>query len=571
MRLSRYTVPTLKEDPSDAVVTSHKFMIRAGLIRKESAGMYAYLPLGLRALRKVTDIVREEMDRSGALEFLMPEMTNADLWKESGRWQTMGPEMIRIKDRNTLEYALGPTHEEAFTNIIRTIVTSYKELPIMAYQINTKFRDEIRPRFGVIRSKEFIMKDAYSFDMDEKGLDESYKTMAKTYRAIFKRCGLETIPVQADSGTMGGSASEEFMVPSDVGEETLLLCECGYRANQEKAEYRRVTRSKAEPAAREEVSTPNVKTIDDLVKFFGADADAFLKSIIYVADGKPVMAVVPGSREVNEAKLKKALGCTDLELAPESVVVETTKAPVGFAGPVNEFGIRTVFDISVKDISNGITGANKKDMHFKNVNPGRDFQIKEEADISSAVEGDSCVHCGKPMYVKKGLEVGHIFKLGYKYTKVMNVSVLDENGKSVTPIMGCYGIGVTRTLAAVVEQNNDEKGLKWPMSVAPFQVHMVGITKTDEERAQADAIYELLRSCGIEVLYDDRNLSPGIKFADADLIGMPLRVTVGKTYFTGGELEVKIRATGETVKMPKDDIVKYIKKTIEEHTAALRD
>ena len=568
MKLTRYPVPTLKEDPSDAAVSSHKLMIRAGLMRKESAGMYAYLPLGLRALRKVTDIVRDEMDRSGAVEFLMPELTNADLWKESGRWNTMGPEMFRIKDRNNLEYALGPTHEEAFTAVIRSIVTSYKELPINAYQINTKFRDEIRPRFGVIRSKEFIMKDAYSFDLDQAGLDESYKTMAHTYRRIFKRCGLETIPVQADSGNMGGSASEEFMVASEVGEETLLLCGCGYRANQEKAEFARSKPAAESAAALEEVATPAVRTIDELVKFFGCTADKFLKSIVYVADGKPVLAVVPGNREINEHKLKNFLGCTELELASDTIVTDVTKAPVGFAGPVG-VSVRTVFDLAVKDIANAITGANKKDVHFKGVNPGRDFQIKEEADLVAAVEGDACPKCGAAMTVKKGLEVGHIFKLGYKYTKTMNVSVLDPNGKAVTPIMGCYGIGVTRTLAAVVEQHHDDKGLIWPMTVAPFHVHLVGISKTAEEKEKVDAIYELMTSCGIDVLYDDRNASPGIKFADADLVGLPIRVTVGKGFFTAGEIEVRDRKSGETVKVVQEDLTKTIKKRIETETSAL--
>jgi prolyl-tRNA synthetase len=532
--------------------------------------MYAYLPLGLRALRKVIEIVREEMDRTGAQEFLMPELTSADLWKESGRWQSMGPEMIRIKDRNNAEYALGPTHEEAFTSIIRTIITSYRDLPVNAYQINTKFRDEIRPRFGVMRSKEFIMKDAYSFDLNEEGLDQSYKSMGAAYRAIFKRCGLETIPVQADTGNMGGNASEEFMVPSEVGEETLLLCSCGYAANQEKAEYRRGESAKDTPAAREEVSTPNVKSIDDLVKFFGTDADRFLKSIIYVADGKPVMVVVPGSREINEVKLKKALGCIEIEIAPESVVTNVTGAPVGFAGPVNDFNLRTLCDIAVKGIVNAITGANKKDLHFKGVNPGRDFEIKEEFDLTSAIEGDRCVLCGAPMSTKRGLEVGHIFKLGYKYTKTMNVSVLDEHGTPVTPIMGCYGIGVTRTLAAVVEQHHDDKGLIWPVTVAPFHVHLVAIAKTDEEKSIVEEIYKLMSCCCIDVLYDDRNLSPGIKFADADLIGLPLRVTVGKNYFATGEIEVKIRSVGETIKVQKEDLVKNIKKFLEHETHKLK-
>lgn len=571
MKLSRYLIPTLKEDPSDAVVTSHKLMIRAGLVRKESAGTYAYLPFGLRALRKVTEIIRSEMDRSGALEFLMPELTSAELWKESSRWSTMGPEMIRIKDRNGSEYALGPTHEEAFTNIIRTNLKSYRDLPINAYQINTKFRDEIRPRFGVIRSKEFIMKDAYSFDLDDAGLDLSYKKMAQTYRRIFKICGLETISVQADTGNMGGSASEEFMVPSEVGEETLLLCECGYSANQEKAEYARAKAAAEKPIALEKVSTPDIKTIDQLVAFFKVPANRFLKSIIYVADETPVMVVVPGDREVNEVKLKKTLGCTELALADEKVVTSVTKAPVGFAGPVNDFALRTLFDVSVQSIANAITGANEKDLHYKGVNPGRDFQIKEMADLTSAVEGDQCVHCGKPMYVKKGLEVGHIFKLGYKYTKAMDVSVIDEEGKQITPIMGCYGIGVTRTLAAVIEQHNDDKGLIWPMTVAPFHVHMISIAKTDEEKKEAEAIYDLFVSCGVEILFDDRALSPGVKFADADLIGIPIRVTIGKGYFATGEAELKMRSTGEVTKVLKEDIVKHVKKIIETEICALTD
>ena len=464
MRLSRYILPTLKEDPSDAVVLSHRLMMRAGLIRKESAGMYVYLPLGWRVLRKIIAIVRDEMDRAGALEFLMPEMTNADLWKESGRWDTMGPEMFRIRDRNAMEYALAPTHEEAFTAAVRGLISSYRDLPVNVYQINTKFRDEIRPRFGVIRSKEFIMKDAYSFDMDEEGLEKSYQAMRTAYRRVFERCGLETIPVEADTGAMGGSDSEEFMVASDVGEESLLLCDaCGYKANREKAEFRRPAKQAGE-SAREmtEVSTPDVKTIEDLARFFKCSGDRFLKSIIYVADGKPVMAVVPGNREINEQKLARALGAAQLELAPDTVVVEVTGAPVGFAGPVTKKEIRMIFDVSVRDTVNGITGANKKDVHFDGVNPGRDFTIKEEADITCAEEGDACPRCGAALYVKKGIEVGHIFKLGYKYTKSMNVKVLNEQGAEVVPIMGCYGIGVNRTMAAVVEQHNDDKGIIWP-------------------------------------------------------------------------------------------------------------
>ncbi|HOP31331.1 MAG TPA: proline--tRNA ligase [Spirochaetota bacterium] len=561
MRVSKYVLPTLKENPSDAVVLSHRLMLRAGLMRKESAGMYAYLPLGLKVLRKVTNIVKEEMDRAGAHECLMPELTNADYWKESGRWQTMGPEMFRIEDRNGLEYALGPTHEEAFTNLVRSVVSSYRDLPLNLYQINTKFRDEIRPRFGVIRSKEFIMKDAYSFDIDQNGLDESYNAMAKAYRRIFERCGLETIPVQADSGNMGGSTSEEFMVASEIGEEVLLICEkCEYRANSEKAEYKRPEVNSKSPADElKEVHTPDVKTIEDLVKFFNCDDDKFLKSIIYVADGKPLMVVVPGSREVNEHKLKNFVNAVELGLASDEIVQQVTGAPFGFAGPVGIKDTRIIFDISIKDLVNTYTGANKKDYHYSGVNPGRDFSIKEEADITSARAGDICPKCGASMYEKKGIEVGHIFKLGYKYTKAMNLTVLDEKGEAVTPIMGCYGIGVNRTMAAIVEQCSDERGIIWPKEVTPFHVHLVGISKTDEETQAVDAVYENLKNAGIDVLYDDRKASPGFKFADADLIGIPLRITAGKGFFANGELELKERSKKDIINIPADRVVEEIK------------
>ncbi len=560
MRVSKYVLPTLKENPSDAVVLSHRLMLRAGLMRKESAGMYAYLPLGLKVLRKVTNIVKEEMDRAGAHECLMPELTNADYWKESGRWYTMGPEMFRIEDRNGLEYALGPTHEEAFTNMVRSVVSSYRDLPLNLYQINTKFRDEIRPRFGVIRSKEFIMKDAYSFDIDQKGLDESYNAMAKAYRRIFERCGLETIPVQADSGNMGGSTSEEFMVASEIGEEILLLCEkCDYRANSEKAEYQRPPVA-SKPASDElkEVHTPDIKTIEDLVKFFKCDEDKFLKSIIYIADGKPLMVVVPGSREINEHKLKNYVNAVELNLASDEIVQHFTGAPFGFAGPVGLKDARVIFDISVKDLSNAFTGANKKDYHYSGVNPVRDFEIKEEADVASARSGDICPKCGASMYEKKGIEVGHIFKLGYKYTKAMNLTVLDEKGEAVTPIMGCYGIGVNRTMAAIVEQCSDERGIIWPKEVTPFHVHLVGISKTDEETKAVDDIYDKLMNAGIDVLYDDRKASPGFKFADADLIGIPLRITAGKNFFANGELEFKERSKKEINNIPSEKIIDEI-------------
>ncbi len=564
MRLSKYILPTQKENPADATVVSHQLMVRAGLVKKESAGMYAYLPLGFRVLRKVTEIVREEMDRVGGQEFLMPEMTNAELWKESGRWDLMGAEMIKIKDRNNMEYALAPTHEEAFTNVVKSAISSYRDLPVTVYQINTKFRDEIRPRFGVIRSKEFIMKDAYSFDIDEKGLDESYQAMRQAYRRIFERCGINTIPVEADSGTMGGSNSEEFMVPSEIGEENLLLCDsCGYRANQEKAEFKPVEPETDEAKKIEEISTPNVKTIDELVAFFKVDSNKFLKSILYMADNKPVMVVVPGDREVNEHKLKNALGCLELDLAPDSVVIEATNADVGFAGPVGNENLRKIFDVSITNKRNCIVGANETDKHLTGVNPGKDFEIKEQFDITSAIDGDGCPSCDKPMYVKKGIEVGHIFKLGDKYTKAMGVSVLNDQGKSVIPLMGCYGVGVNRTVATIVEQCNDERGIIWPKAVAPFQVHLIGIAKKSEEIEKVDEIYESLLDNGIDVLYDDRKkVSPGFKFGDADLVGIPVRVTVGKSFFQDGEIEIKLRNSEEKINVNQDVLISKVKELV---------
>jgi prolyl-tRNA synthetase len=449
---------------------------------------------------------------------------------------------------------------------VRSVITSYKELPVNVYQINTKFRDEIRPRFGVIRSKEFIMKDAYSFDVNESGLDKSYNKMAEAYRNIFNRCGLETIPVQADSGNMGGSGSEEFMVASEVGEETLLICpECSYRANQERAAMKRIkAETLYESGTIEEVHTPDTKTIEDLTQFFEKDASLFLKSIIYLADGEPVMAVVRGDREINEVKLKNQLGCGELVLADDETVVKVTGAPVGFAGPVNDFAIRTVFDIDVEHVRDGITGANKKDYHFKHVDAGRDFKIEESADIITVQDGDSCPECGAQLYEKKGIEVGHIFKLGRKYTDAMKVTVLDQNGKAVTPIMGCYGIGVTRTLAAVIEQHNDDRGLIWPKSVAPFQLHLVGIGKGEEQISKIEEVYNRIQSFGYDVLYDDRKASPGVKFADADLIGLPLRITCGRSYFEKGELEITVRKTGAQKNMSLDALEDEIKSVLSE-------
>ncbi len=560
MRYSAMLIPTLREVPKDAEIDSHILMTRAGLIRKSSAGLYTFLPLGFRSLLKVVAIIREEMNRAGALELLPPFVTPGELWKESGRWDVMGREMLRFRDRHDNDLVLSPTAEEAVTAVVRENVKSYRDLPLNLYQINTKFRDEIRPRFGVMRAREFIMKDAYSFDADEAGLNTTYEAMRVAYRRIFKRCGLEVDPVQADTGSMGGSASEEFMVPSQVGEEEIVKCsECGYVANVERAVSRREFAASAESLLPpEEVATPDTRTIEELTAFFGTTPDRFIKSLIYKADGKPVMACIRGDLEVNEVKLKNALGAVELELGDEALVREATGAPVGFAGPAGLKNIRIVADESVRAMANAVTGANKKDFHLKNVNPGRDFAPEKYADLQLVREGDACPQCGTPLNSYRGIEVGHIFKLGYKYTESMNVTFLDKDGSEKHPIMGCYGIGAGRTLASVIEQSHDEGGIIWPMSIAPFQVLIVPVNVEDETlMTAAKEIYDALTK-KYEVLLDDRNERAGVKFNDADLIGIPVRITVGKTFTNEGKLEVKLRAEKDKELVERDKLIRRI-------------
>jgi prolyl-tRNA synthetase len=540
-------LPTLRENPKDAEIDSHVLMLRAGLLRKMGAGLYTFLPLGFKSLLKVTAIVRDEMNRAGAQEMLPPILTPADLWRESGRFDVMGKEMMRLKDRHEADLVLGPTHEEAFTAAVRENVHSYRDLPLTLYQINTKFRDEIRPRFGIMRCREFIMMDAYSFHLDETDLDQIYQEVGQAYRRIFKRCGLNVTPVLADSGAMGGSVSEEFMVPSTVGEDTIFQCaSCGYVANAERAvSYEEYKRDFAPLREKEETATPNVRTIDELAAFFKTTPDRFIKSLVYKAEGKPVMAVIRGDLEINETKLKNVLKCAELELADEDTIKTVTGAPVGFASPVGLRNITVIADKSVEFIVNGITGANKKDTHIVNVNPERDFTSQIIADIRLTRDGDLCPECRKPLKSYKGIEVGHVFKLGYKYTESMHVSVLDKEGKEIRPIMGTYGIGVGRTLASVIEQNHDENGIIWPMSVAPYEIIVVIVNTQDEEAVKAAfGIYEDL-SRKYEVLIDDRDERPGVKFKDADLIGIPIRITVGKSFKEEGKLELKERKKAE--------------------------
>lgn len=557
MRMSNLLMPTLREVPAEAEIASHRLMLRAGLIRKLAAGIYSYLPLGLRTLKKVENIVREEMDKAGAQELLMSALLPAEAYQASGRWDVFGPSMFKLKDRGDRDFCLGPTHEELFTQCVIDNVKSYKEYPMTLYQIQTKYRDEGRPRFGVIRSREFVMKDAYSFDLDQKGLDESYQKMYDAYNRIFTRLGLDFTVVDADSGAMGGSGSQEFMVKSPVGEDGIAYCDdCGYAANYEKCECipQEVDQIEGDLPL-EKIETPNAHTIDELVESLGMQAHNFAKTIIYKADDKYIAAMVRGDRDVNEVKLKNLVGCRDdLELAEPAVVRDITNAQVGFAGPIN-LGIPVYADKEVELMKNFVVGANETDMHYKNVNMDRDFTPDVVADIRVVVTGDKCPKCGGTIKSEQGIEVGHIFKLGTKYSDALGLKYLDESGKQQTVIMGCYGIGVTRCVAAAVEQLHDDNGIIWPVSIAPYQAIVVPANYKDEEQVNAaEKLYNELTEAGIETLIDDRAERAGVKFKDADLIGIPVRVVVGKK-LSEGIVEYKERAMESAVDIPLSDAV----------------
>ncbi|MBN2852130.1 MAG: proline--tRNA ligase [Clostridia bacterium] len=563
MKYSKMLIPTLREVPAEAEIESHKLMLRAGLMRRLASGVYSFLPLGYRTFRKIENIVREEMDRAGAQELIMSALIPAESYKETGRWEVFGPEMFRLKDRGDRDFCLGPTHEEIFTQTVKSGVKSYKNLPMTLYQIQTKFRDERRPRFGVMRSREFVMKDAYSFDADEQGLDESYNKMYQAYCSIFDRCSLDYTVVDADSGAMGGSGSQEFMVKSDIGEAQIAYCDsCGYAANDEKAQCLEQKVTVTEPALPlEEVETPEARTIEQLCEFFDCGPENFAKTLIYKADENIIAAVVRGDRELNETKLQNYLGCIELEMADDETIYKVTNAKVGFAGPVG-LSIRIIADFEVKAMSNFITGANKTGYHIKNVNIDRDTENIEFLDIRNIALGDSCPVCHEKIKLARGIEVGHIFKLGDKYTKALDCLYLDANGKSQTMLMGCYGIGIGRTMASVIEQNYDEKGIIWPMAIAPYQVIIIPINISDQEQAAAaDALYEKLLSENIEVLFDDRKERPGVKFNDAELIGIPIRITVGKK--TGeGIVEYKLRKSSDMEEINIADVINRVKNDI---------
>ncbi|MEI0525663.1 proline--tRNA ligase [Brachyspira murdochii] len=569
MRLSKLFMPTLKEAPSDAIIASNKLMIRAALARKISNGLYSYLPLGVRVLSKISNIIREEMDAIGSNECIMPILVSKELLTPSGRWERFKKELFRLKDRNDVDMAMGPTHEEAFTITAQNEIQSYKDLPLTLYQIHTKFRDEIRPRFGVIRSKEFTMKDAYSFHITKECLDKTYNDMSRAYTKIFKRMGLDTVSVKADSGAMGGEGSEEFMVLSEVGEETIIFCsKCDYRANVEKANVKKDEEVKSyTDKPLEEVNTPDIKTINDLEKFFNTSSKNFIKSIIYkTEEGEVILAAIRGDLEINETKLSNALGGLDIELADEDTVKEVTGARVGFASPIGlKKKIRIFADNSIKSVADAIVGGNKDDTHIKNVNVQRDFNIDVWGDFRTAKEGDKCPECGETLYQKKGLELGHIFKLGDKYTQAFNFKVLDENNKEITPIMGCYGIGVNRALASVIEQNYDDKGIIFPISVAPYEAIVVAIDKEGEESfKKAEDIYNALNALKVETMFDDRKERLGVKLNDCDLIGIPMRIMVGKKSLQRGVVEFKLRSSSESIEVKVDEIVEYVKTKKEE-------
>ncbi len=567
MLYSEMFLPTGREIPSDAELISHQLMIRAGMIRKLTGGIYSYLPFGYRAIRKVEQIVREEMDRAGAQEVFLPMVQPAELWQESGRWVHYGKELLRFRDRHEREYCLGPTHEEVITDLVRHEIKTYRQLPRNLYQIQTKFRDEIRPRFGVMRCREFGMKDAYSFDADEAGAEISYKKMFEAYKRIFTRCGLNFRSVEADSGTIGGSYSHEFMVIADSGEDAIVFCgACHYAANLEKAEI-------AKPAKRddtdlplplEEIHTPGVKTIEEVCAFLRVKPEAVVKTLIFSADGAAVAVLIRGDQEINEIKVKNHLGCDTLELAQDEMIIAATGSPRGFAGAV---GIKTriIADYSLLGMTRCIMGANREDYHLRHVNPGRDFKVEGYADLRIVRESDPCPRCGGKIHFARSIEVGHVFKLGTKYSKAMKALYLDRNGREQTIVMGCYGIGIGRTIAAAIEQNHDSDGIIWPLPLAPYQVIITPVNVNEKGLSEtANRLYRTLQEKGVDCILDDRDERAGVKFKDADLIGIPFRITVGPKKLAEGKVEIMSRRSKEVVDMTIDGVEAFILSKIEE-------
>lgn len=560
MKQSLSLIPTLREVPADAEIKSHQLLLRAGFIRQNASGVYTYLPLAKRVLNKIETIIREEMNAAGAVELLMPTLQLAELWQESGRWDTYGPELMRMKDRHGRDFALGPTHEEVITSLVRDEVKSYKRLPITLYQIQTKFRDEKRPRFGLLRGREFIMKDAYSFHATKESLDEVYDRLFKAYENVFKRCQLTFRAVIADSGAMGGKDTHEFMVLSEIGEDTIAYSDSSdYAANIEMAPVITTYEKKnEEPKQLTKVLTKDQKTIEEVSTFLNVSPKDCIKSLLFKVDDRYVLVLVRGDHEANDVKIKNVLKAQVVELATPEETKEVLGCSVGSLGPIHVTNVKIIADHAVKAITNGVCGANEEDYHYINVNPERDFEVSEYADLRFIQEGDPSPDGKGKILFAKGIEVGHVFKLGTRYSESMGATFLDENGKEKPMIMGCYGIGVSRVMSAIAEQFNDEKGLVWPKSVAPFHIHLIPVNMKDATQAQlAEEIYETLNAHSYEVLMDDRNERPGVKFADSDLFGIPIRITVGKKA-SEGIVEVKIRKTGEMFELKKEELLEKL-------------
>ncbi len=545
MRWSQYFLYTLREVPADADVISQKLMMRGGMIRKVAAGIYTYLPLGVRSLHKLEAIVRDEMNRAGAVEVTMPTIQPGELWMESGRWTKYGKELLRVKDRHEREFVYAPTAEEVITDTVRDTINSYRQLPVNLYQIQTKFRDELRPRFGLMRGREFTMKDAYSFHASRESLDETYEKMREAYSNVFRRCALDHVPVEADTGNIGGSASHEFMVLAQSGEDAVVRCpNCNYGANMEKATSKFYSHGEADPASFTELAplhTPGTKSIDDVGKFLGKPTSELVKTLVFDTDLGPVMVLVRGDREGNEIKIKNHLGTQWMEMLPDSRFADAINGVVGYCGPVGTTCKRVLADVSLKGRANWIVGGNKVDTHLGGANPGRDFPEPEWGDFTNVFAGDPCIRCGTALQIYRGIEVGHVFKLGTKYSEPMNCTYLDESGQRQPMIMGCYGLGIGRTVAAAVEQSHDDDGIIWPIPIAPFEVVVTQVGKEDNVRATAEDVYRKLAGAGIDVLLDDRDERPGVKFKDADLVGFPLRIAVGAKSLANGHVEWSLR------------------------------
>ena len=557
-KMSQLYAPTLKEDPAEAELASHRLLLRAGMIRKTAAGLYSYLPLAWRSIRKIEAIIRDEMEGIGAQEMMVPVLTPAELWHESGRWDAYGPELMRIADRHGREFALGPTHEETFTDLVKNELRSYKQLPVTLYQIQDKFRDEIRPRFGLMRGREFIMKDAYSFSATQESLQECYEQEKGAYARIAERCGVYALPVVADSGQIGGDTSVEFMALADSGEAELVYCDCGFAADVEAATTRVPVSEGPGDGTLQKVHTPGLGSIEAVSEFFGFPENGTRKSLALVdGEGRPVVAIVPGDHELNEVKAQHLFG--DYHLMSDEEL-ETYGLFKGFIGPVNlPEGVRLVCDESLRESQSWTCGANEVDYHYTGVRPGRDFTVDAWADLVSVHAGDPCPHCGEPLKSARGIEVSQVFQLGTKYSEAMGATFADEDGVERPFLMGCYGIGVSRMLAAVVEQHSDENGISWPVSVAPYEVEVISLVAGDDVVAPAaQGMVEELAAAGLEVLLDDRKERPGVKFADADLIGMPYQVIVGKRGVANGVAEVKVREGGERLDVPMDELASWL-------------